>query len=256
MAFVERLWALRMFAWFVGIVSIVGLLIIAATISIHRGPGHTHLRTVAFGSVFAIAGYATCIMATMLTATLNRDRSHLAYIWTRPMARERIALGYIAVDVVTILVAYTIVAGVTALVLSNLPGTHLVDDPNAAALLLRFAALPLMWYALVEAATSWNTLRGGTAAGLSWAVFWGLLILAAVKLPVAIRAIVAVLNIFNPLAYFINEGQSTLYDPVTLSQVNARDLIPLSYTAQTILAYAIFIGGCTVAAYAWKRMEA
>ncbi|MBV8152684.1 MAG: hypothetical protein JO101_00170 [Candidatus Eremiobacteraeota bacterium] len=256
MAYVEFLWTRRMFAWFAGIAAILGILIVGAAVSV---PGHVHIggpRAVPFGSVFSIAGYATCIMATMISATLNRDREHLAYLWTRPIPRIRIALTYFLVDVATLVVAFAVVAVVAAFVMSNLRGLTLVADPNAGTTLLRFIALPLMWYAVVEAVTSWNGLKGPAAGGISWAVFWGLLILAAVKLPAPFMAIVAVLNIFNPLAYFISNGHSTLLDPVTLSEVNGRDLIPMDYGVQTVLAYAIFLGGCAFAAYAWKRMEA
>src|SRR5208282_2305759 len=103
--------------------------------------------------------------------------------------RERIALGYFLVDIVTIVVAFFVVSGIAALVISNLPNMHIAADPSAGASLVRYLVLPLMWYALVEGATSWNGLRGSAYAGLSWAVFWVLLLLAIVRLPTPLREI-------------------------------------------------------------------
>jgi len=257
MAYVEILFARKMFLWFASIVVIAGILIVAGAMSF---PDHVHVsKTVGmpFGSVFSIAGYATCIMTTMIAATLNRDREHLPYMWSRPVPRERIALGYMLVDAVTIVTAFFVVAATATFVLENLSAFRLTPDPDAATGLLRYLALPLMWYAVVEAATSWNSLKGSAVAGLAWAVFWILLGASAVRLPVVLSAIVGVLNIFNPLAYFVTRhGNSVLVDPVTLSKLGSQSIVPFSYGVQTVLAYAIFFTGCTIATFAWRRMEA
>ncbi|MBV8073805.1 MAG: hypothetical protein JO140_00145 [Candidatus Eremiobacteraeota bacterium] len=201
--------------------------------------------------LFALAGYVSCIMATMMTATLNRDRSHLAYIWTRPRARERIALGYLAIDIVTILIAYALVSAVAAVIVSNIRGVTLILDSETATSVIRYAALPLMWYGLVEAATSWNGLRGGTVAGLSWAVFWGLLILRAINLPVPFEQLVALVNFLNPLAYFTNRAGMS----IVLGSHGIPTLF-LTFTVQTVMAYCIFVASCALAVVTWKRMEA
>lgn len=263
MAYVEVLFARRMFTWFASIVVVVGIVVAAAAASfpqnvhIQVNPQKPSVHDIPFGAIFSVAGYFTCVMTTLVVATLNRDREHLAYMWTRPASRLRIAFGYMLVDGITIVIAFVVVAVVTAGVMQNLPGVRLGPDPNALTGLVRYLALPLMWYGVVEAATSWNSLRGSAAAGIAWAVFWVLLIASAIRLPLPVSALLALLNIFNPLAYFATRhGESVLVDPITLSQVNGQHLIPIDYGAQTVLAYAIFIGGCIVAAYAWRRMEA
>lgn len=254
MYYIEALHARRMFMWFGGIAVCIGIAIIAVGLNIHnhvvvngkKPDGH-----VPIAAVFVAAGYLSCIMATMLAATLNRDRSHLAYIWTRPQPRERIALSYILVDVITIVVAYALVSGVCFVIFTNLPVGPLVPNPNLMVAVLSYLALPLMWYGLVEVATSWNHLRGSSIAGLSWGVFWGLLILRAFPLPAPFGQIVAVFSIFNPLAYFTTKhGMS-----ITLGGPGASTLA-LSDLTQTFVAYGIFLISCTVAILAWKRMEA
>jgi hypothetical protein len=268
MYYVEYLFARNRFLWFGSIVVAIGILGMYGVFGVQHAlqtkpeafEGGNH--TVPIDVIFGIAGYATCVMATMLAATLNRDRCHLPYMWTRPISRERIAFQYMAVDVVTIIVAYALVAGVAAAIalsaanmtitLSSHAAFHVVRTPETSASIVRYLALPLMWYAVVEVATSWNGFRGGAAAGMSWAVFWGLLILRAlvIDFPAPLPQIVAALNLLNPLAYFTTrQGYS-----ITLAAAGTHT-IPLPYSIQTILAYGIFAAGCIVAAYAWKRME-
>lgn len=257
MAYVELLFARKMFLWFSSIVVIIGILIVSSVLSF---PANVHVsKTVEmpYGAVFSIAGYAACIMTTMIAATLNRDRGHLPYMWTRPVRREQIAFGYMLVDVITIVLAFFVVAATATFVLRTLPMFRLGPDPDAGVGLLRYLVLPLMWYAVVEAVTSWNSLKGPAIAGIAWAVFWILLGISAVRLPAPFAWIVAVLNIFNPLAYFVTRhGSSVLVDPVTLSKWGSQGIIPFSYSAQTALAYAIFFTGCIIATFAWRRMEA
>jgi hypothetical protein len=256
MAYVEFLWTRKMFAWYVGIGIAAAAVLLVAAIDMNLHPSQA-LRRIPFGVVFGVAGYAGCIMTTLIAATLNRDREHLAYIWTRPVPRARIAFQYMSVDVLTIVVAFFVTAAIATVVIGNWPHSVLVADPNMASLLVRYLAIPLMWYGLVEAATSWNALKGPAAAGIAWGVFWILLLASAISLPAPVTGLVAALNLLNPLAYFLNvRGEIMLLDPVSLSEISGRNLITLGYTLQTILAYAIFIGGCAAATYAWRRMEA
>ena len=254
MYYIEALFARRMFSWFGGIVVCVGIMIIAVTLSLHNHVivnGKPPDGKVPIAAVFVVAGYLSCIMATMLAATLNRDRSHLAYIWTRPQPRERIALSYILVDVLTIVLAYALVSGVCLVVFSKLPVGPLVPNADLMAVVFGYLSLPLMWYGLVEVATSWNGLKGSSIAGLSWAVFWGLLLLRAFPLPTPFGQVVAVLSILNPLAYFTTKHGMG----ITVGGPGTSTLV-MSDSAQTFVAYGIFLISCTVAIYAWKRMEA
>lgn len=260
MYYVEYLFARNRFMWFASIAVAIGILGVYGTLGLqHKIQAEPQAfdmhgnHSIPLDVIFGIAGYATCVMATMLTATLNRDRGHLPYIWTRPIARERIAFQYMAVDVATIVVAYALIAVIAAAIVLTIPTVHMIHTPETDASVVRYLALPLMWYAVVEVVTSWNGLRGGAAAGMSWAVFWGLLILRAIvnDFPPPLPQVIAALNLLNPLAYFTTkQGYS-----ITLAAAGTHT-IPLPYSVQTILAYCIFVAGCIVAAYAWKRMEA
>lgn len=255
MYYIEALFARRMFTWFGSIVICIGLLIVFVTRSVHQhvvvDGQKFHGHTLPMDAVFVVAGYLSCVMATMLAATLNRDRSHLAYIWTRPESRERIALSYMLVDVLTIVLAYALASGVCFAVIASVPAGALVPSSHLATTVLGFLALPLMWYGLVEVATSWNSVRGSTFAALSWAIFWGLLILRALPLPTPFGQIVAILSIFNPLAYFTTKHGLS----IGFGQAGTSTLV-LNDAMQALVAYAIFLISFTVAIFAWKRMEA
>src|SRR5579872_3696274 len=121
MSYIEMMWARKMFTWFAGISIVLGLISLAATRSIHATAGHPHEHVFTLSGIFSASGYVACIMATMLTATLNRDRDHLAYMWTRPIPRERIAFSYMIVDVATIVLAYAVIAVLIVAVVQNVP---------------------------------------------------------------------------------------------------------------------------------------
>ena len=207
MQLVEIIQARKMFPlWFIGIALALG-----SACPEHRPQpsrerpntcGESHVGAIQLGWLFGVAGYASCVYGTMVAATLNRDRSHLAYMWTRPIPRERIAFSYIAVDVIGIVLSYITIFAIAWFVFSHVIFLRVVPDPNVGMMAISFLAIPLMWYGIIEAATSWNSLRGSMASGMSWAVFWLLLGLAAFNFPTPIGQIVAVLNLLNPLAYF------------------------------------------------------
>ena len=165
MAYVELLWTRKMFAWYAGFVVVLGFASAAAS-NAFPSKLHASAQGLPLTWLFGISAYATCIMTTMIAGTLNRDREHLAYIWTRPLRRERVAFEYMLVDLATILAAFALVA-LTAVAVTNVfPGTHVVVDPDAWRSLVSYVALPLMWYGIIEAATSWNALKAGAAAGI------------------------------------------------------------------------------------------
>ena len=65
-----------------------------------------------------------------------------------------------------------------------------------------------MWYALCLVAAARMPERAGLIAGLSWAVFIVLAILAEVPLPQVIHALVIGLDYLNPAAYFSGSDKS------------------------------------------------
>ncbi len=203
--------------------------------------------------ILLASAWFACVFATMVAGTLSRDYSHIPYIWTRPAARERIALEYVVVDIAAIAIAFALLTGVSVATLSGIPHLHVVADASSWQILLRALAVPFMWYGLVEVATSWSGQSGRAMIGVSWAVFWGLAILDALRFPGILGKLLVVLNIFNPMAYLPQtHAQSVDFQVGVLGMTS----IPLNFDERTVLAYAIFVASCVIAISAWKRMEA
>jgi len=252
MYYVEMLAARNRLLWFSSIVVLIGLVAIVTVRQAHAVNVDVEGSVgVPFGVMLLGASWFTCIMSTLLGATLARDYLHLPYIWTRPIARGRIAFEYILVDCVTILIAFGILVGVAAAVLSVVPRLYLESGQQTLwPALLRAISVPLMWYGLIEVASSWRGKRAQSFAGLSWAVFWALIILDALNFPGPAGAVIVALNLFNPMAYLPQQHSSNFTVGVT-----GAPAFPLSFNEQTLLAYFIFFASCIVAIYAWKRME-
>jgi len=253
MYYVELLAARHRLGWFSLAVVLIGLIAVTTVRLAPQISGDSSQIAVPVTIVLLGASWFACIMATLVAGTLSRDYSHLPYMWTRPVARVRIALQYIAVDVAAILLAFALLIVVTVATLDAIPRLHVVFDVSAWPTLLRALAVPLMWYGLVEVATSWNGARARAMIGVSWALFWMLALLDAFSLPGILGKLLVVLNIFNPMAYL----PQTHAENVDF-QVGVLGLppLPLTFNEQTALVYTIFVVSCIVAIYAWKRMEA
>jgi hypothetical protein len=253
MYYVELLAARHRLAWFSLAVVLIGMIAVT-TVRLAPIPSADLPKIeVPVTVVLLGASWFACIMATLVAGTLSRDYSHLPYMWTRPVPRVRIALQYIAVDVAAILLAFLILAVVTVATLDAIPRLHIAIDVSAWPTLLRALAVPLMWYGLVEVATSWNGARARAMIGVSWGLFWVLAILDALGFPGILGKLFVVLNVFNPMAYLPQtHAQNVDF------QVGVLGLppLPLSFNEQTVLVYTIFVVSCIIAIYAWKRMEA
>lgn len=255
MYYVEYLFARSRIVWYTAILLAIGVVYLTVINNPPRGSSiHVNGNDVLIDGVFLGASWGAVIMASMLSSTLNRDHSHLAYIWTRPIPRERVALTYMLIDVFTILLAYGIALGVAVLVLAYPPRNQLTMDAMTGAMLARSVAVPLMFYGLAEIITSWSPLsRVGIAMGVLWGGGWIFIILGAIGFAPPIAQILSFINLFNPIAYFpeIHHGNINIQIAGGTPQMS-----PIGFAAQTFLAYAIFVVGCAVAIYNWKRMEA
>jgi hypothetical protein len=252
MYYVEFLAARTRLGWFSLAVVLAGLIAVTTARLAPEPVLDPSGIAVPFNIILLGASWFSCVFATLVAGTLSRDSGNIPYMWTRPVPRERIALEYIGVDLAAILIAFAILTGVSVATLNAIPRLHVVADASAWSILLRALAVPLMWYALVEVATSWSGARARAAIGVSWAVFWVLALLDALSFPGVLGKMIVVLNIFNPMTYLPQtHAQNVDF------QVGVLGLapVPLSFSEQTVLAYIIFVVSCIVAIYAWKRME-
>jgi hypothetical protein len=250
MYYVEVLYGRSRLFWFTAFA-----LFVAAIFSyfVTFPPPHAHIRNngqaVPFDGILLFAGFCGMIMASILGATLNRDGSHLAYMWTKPISRIRIALGYIVIDVLTIVASILVVAVICSIVLAIPPQNPVTFDAQTGTVLARAIAVPLMLYGIVQVTTSWLPTRVGAAGGLIWPIGIAVELLASINLPFPLSQIFFVINIFNPIAYGTELQAHT-------GRVVSDSPLPLDFTGQTILAFCIFVVSCIVATYNWKRMQA
>lgn len=251
MYYVEVLYARSRLFWF----TVIALAVAAVfTYFVTFPPPHAHVvnngQDIPFDGVVAFAGFMATIMASMLAATMNRDGSHLAYMWTKPIARERIAFVYLVVDILAIVAAFAIIVTICALVLAIPPRNHMVFDQYSGAMAARSLALPLMLFGVVEVCTSWTPTRLGAAGGLIWPIGFAVEFLAEINLPAPLTQIFHALNIINPIAYF---PEVHVMHHVTITSSTA---LPFDFNGQTYLAFGIFVVACIIATYNWKRMQA
>ncbi len=253
MYFVEVLAARNRLAWFSLAVVLIGMIAVTTVRLVPQQDIDVPSIAVPFNVILLGSSWFACVFATLVAGTLSRDYGQIPYIWTRPVPRARVALEYLAVDFAAIVIAFALLTGVSVATLSTIPRLHVVADASSWSVLLRALAVPFMWYGLVEVATSWNGARARAMIGVSWAVFWGLAILDALKFPGFLGKLFIVLNIFNPMAYLPQTHPQNVDFQVGVLGLTS---IPLNFDAQTALAYTIFVVSCIVAIYAWKRMEA
>jgi hypothetical protein len=249
MYYVEVLYARNRLFWFT-----VAALLVAAIFSyfVTFPPPHAHVRnngqSVSFDALLAFGGFFAMIMASVLGATLNRDGSHLAYMWTKPISRERIALSYIIVDILTLLASFGVVVAISSIVLAIPPQNPVTYDNDTGIMLARTLALPLMLYGIIQVTTSWLPTRLAAAGGLIWPIGLAVEFLASINLPFPLAQIFYVINIFNPIAY-----TGGLHSSHFRSASDSP--LPFDFAGQTMLALCIFTVSCIIAVYNWRRMQ-
>ncbi len=253
MYYVELLSVRNRLAWFSLAVVLIGMIAVTTVRLVPQQNPDMPNVAVPFNIILLGSSWFACVFATLVAGTLSRDYGQIAYIWTRPSPRERIALEYVAVDLAAIVIAFGLLIGVSVATLSAIPRLHVVADASTLQILVRALAVPFMWYGLVEVATSWNGARARAMIGVSWAVFWALAILDALNFPGILGKLIVVLNIFNPMAYLPQSHAQNVDFQVGVLGLTP---VPLTFNEQTALVYTIFAVSCIVAIYAWKRMEA
>ncbi|MFZ0032978.1 MAG: hypothetical protein WBE79_07345 [Candidatus Cybelea sp.] len=224
-------------------------------VSSHSSGGITTTVIDSNGSVpmifyMALADIVALIVATILAAPFAREiDGHLEIALTRPCSRLRFALGSIGVDAVGIL-ASSLLTIVALYLCQLLFETWRLDftGENGLAILMGMA-LPLAWYAMLCAATTWLSRSYGAVLGFAWPV--ALLIGGLTRIEPSNAVAVAVhdvawgLSRFIPLTYVHLAGTSGLDNYAGLGfewRISAEILFFLAYGALAI--------------WQWQRVEA
>ncbi|MBD5606544.1 MAG: hypothetical protein IAI48_15855 [Candidatus Eremiobacteraeota bacterium] len=156
---------------------------------------------------FATAAIAFAILfATGLLTSLSRVNESALFAFVKPTSRERSTWVTFGIDAAAIFVAFLI-----AFVLSLVPfaevgllGRITFDSAVHLPATIAFGlGIGLMWYGMVQAATSTLT-RGGAILGISWGVFATMRGLGSIPqgtIPDSFYWFIHAFNTINPLVY-------------------------------------------------------
>ncbi len=200
----------------------------------------------------AIADVVALIVATILAAPLAREiDGHLEVALTRPISRIRFALGALGADVAGIIAAsvMTVIAFYACQLLFESARLDF-SGVNMRAIAMG-VAMPLAWYAMLCAATTWLSRSYGAVLGFAW--------------PVAI--LVGVLTLVHPsniLALFIHDVAWVLsrLDPlsyVSFSSPNdngTMDYAGSNFGPRFLVEILFFVVYGALAIIKWQRVEA
>lgn len=200
----------------------------------------------------ALADVVALITATILAAGLAREiNGHLEIALTKPCSRLRYAVGVIGVDVAGIVAAsvLTVIAFYLCQLLFESPRLDF-SGLNARAIVTGIA-LPLAWYAMLCAATTWLYRGYGAVLGFAWpvAILVGALTLIQPTNVVAlfVHDVAWALSRLDPLSYVSFMGPDS---DGTFSYAGSN------FAARLAMQLAFFFGYGGLAVWQWHRVEA
>ena len=200
----------------------------------------------------ALADVVALIVATILAAPLAREiDGHLEIALTKPCSRVRYALGAIGADAAGIIAA-SLLTAIAFYIFQLLFESASLDfsGVNTRAIAMG-VAMPIAWYAMLCAATTWFK-RGYVAVlGFAWpaALVIGLLTLIPPGNVVAlfVHDVAWVISRLDPLTYV---SMALPNDNGTMSYADAN--FPQRFAMQLVF---IFVYGA-LAVWQWQRVEA
>lgn len=241
----------------------IGNVVINQTVDRKNGMEHVTIHTSTDRSfpldvLFLVSIIMGFIAASMLGGALAKENDgHLELAWTKPVSRERYALGAFAVDVLAIIAAQVLFV-VTALLCALLFFVpHVAVEPQG---ILRIALSMLGCIAWYAALTGWSASlkRGpGLVIGLGWLFgtivpgITQLLDQSTIPLLAVLHAVLLAITYLDPLAYI--GLHSTHGVQVSGTPVGALHL-PMALACYALAALIIFYLAAAVAQ--WRRVEA
>lgn len=236
------------------IYAVIAALALILALSIRLASGthvnvHGSVERLPFSIFSGAAGFVATIFAVVFGIGLaNENAHHLPWVWTKPIARWRYALGMMGVHLAGLLVVFAAMCAAVAIVLSLFGQLRYVHwQPYDGAVLLLALSAPLGLYGFVQAATASLKRNAGLVAGLSWPVMGAVAALAKNSdLPQPLSAIVQAINLINPWNYL----------SVHVASRGDADALIATVVPHALALLAIAAGGATLAIVQWNRVEA
>ena len=205
--------------------------------------------------IFFMAGadLVAFLMATLLAAPFARENDgHLEYALTKPVTRERFAIGTMAVDYAAILIGeiITIVALIICQAMFEVPQLDF-SGVSVNAILMGILG-PFAWYAFLAAITTSMKRGYGAVLGFAWPVclfvtLFALVPLGPSLLGQAVHHIFWLVSRIDPLTYISINVRET-----STGQLNGPD----NFLPRLMVEFALFIIYSALAVLQWKRVEA
>ena len=208
---------------------------------------------VPFVFYMGFADIVAFIIATLLAAPFARESDgHLEYALTKPVSRERFAIGIIGVDLAAIVAAsiMTIVALIICQTMFEIP-TFDFSGVNISAILMGIAA-PFAWYALLGAATTSMKRGYGAVLGFAWPVAILITVLGAVSLGDSLVG-----ALVHNVCYVISRAIPLSYVSFAIKESSNGSLIgPANFGLRLAIECALFLIYSALAVFQWRRVEA
>lgn len=198
------------------------------------------------------------IVASVLGAPFGRENDgHLEIALTKPIARERLALFTIAVDLAGIVAAFVLTIAALMVGHTILEAPNYVYGPTDTVTIVAGLLGAFAWYGLICAATASMKRAYGVIQGVVWPVAFLLHVLSNLNgvyspLLQLIHVIARALQWLNPLAYLPFGGLFDSHSSVPQVTVNAAALLANHIPILAILALVY----CALAIVQWRRVEA
>jgi hypothetical protein len=267
MEYVEILRARRHLIWFTAILAASFLLTLITALTGHlQTRGHMTMGSIPVPYLEGICFFGALIIASFVAPGLHAEHTTLALTWTRPMPRSTIAWRFIAVDLAAMLIGALIVAIVILgqMLVVGILGYVSFNAGDFFVTLIEATGAALMWYGLIMVASVRIPERAGMIAGFSWIVFSVISVLAYTPIfwPI-VHDLFAILNLFNPLAYFGGGGHAGGASVSIDASSGAAGTLPgpqygeliTSPIAKTIVSYVIAAAALAATVRLWSTRE-
>jgi hypothetical protein len=228
-----------------------------ASFQIDGVPRHQvhHSSSMPLSGVLFLSAWCAIIFATIVGMSLNRENDGVEMVWTKPIARGRLAVEYILMDFAGIVVAFAFAVALCLLALASVGSlASLTVDARTLPTLVIGLGAAVMWYGLLQGISSWQPGgRGGLVIGVSWTATFVLASMAGgtINANQSLHQFFLAIDVINPVAYFSS---------YTLSAygAHASPVLPQALAGtemRSTLTWGIGLLGCTAAVIGWKRLE-
>jgi hypothetical protein len=253
MEYVEFLRVRRSLTWHLGILGLLTLAVLVfghhTSITIDDGESASRVAagmSVPLMALAPIAMFFAAIYASTAGTSLNREFMVRDLAWTKPIARNALALRYIAVDLAAVALVYALSLLAILAALTKF-GVATVADAQSFEYLVFGLGVSVMWYGLVQVTTCLLPPRGLALAGILWPV--ALVDVGLCRVDGTTGLVAHAVAIFNPLAYM----SGVTFDGHGATEKSIWQL-PADERALAVWFFAALF--CAVAIAVWPRREA